>query len=396
LDSAKTGRQMERAVFFALIAALALAFLMFTFVFCINWEDYFFGTKLAGSLAGLFLFAKAAVAFALTYLLLQFPQYRKAGTAGAIAFFGFVFLNSSVTIRQNTAGQQSFSFVLAVLLAIPIFYLIITLIVGKPDSGADSGRCDTGTSPGLVSKMDGKRPKFHPILLLLGGLVILFFMIIFVIPVSFAFFFINIPFLHQMGIPPAHDTVLVKVDGKGNREWTTIIPGYSLDIVTFVDGEDGTGILYGTYWMPQQAEAQLRVIMFDRLGNRMWDMQRSRHFSAGVAETTQISWVEPGRSSTVVWLTNGGSLRLNGDGAVIGQTSQSDTLPQQTTEFHMPPRFSVTELPATGATIRIVPQEGQELSITLEDILTHKDIQSIYSVNPTSDGGYLISASVKP
>jgi hypothetical protein len=62
----------------------------------------------------------------------------------------------------------------------------------------------------------------------------------------------------------------------------------------------------------------------------------------------------------------------------------------------MPPRYTVSELPAPAATLRIFPDGGQEIILTIEDTISHKEIQSVYAVNPTADGGYLISVSVKP
>jgi hypothetical protein len=81
---------------------------------------------------------------------------------------------------------------------------------------------------------------------------------------------------------------------------------------------------------------------------------------------------------------------------VVGEISDADTLPPRKTEFLMPPRFTVTELPVSAATLRIFPDGGQEIMLIFEDTISHKEIQSIYAVNPTADGGYLISASVKP
>ncbi|MDD5188546.1 MAG: hypothetical protein PHF57_10115 [Methanoregula sp.] len=53
------------AVFLSLLAA------GFLFAFIINWEDWFFGIKLDGLPAGIYLFSKAVVAALLAYLLLK-------------------------------------------------------------------------------------------------------------------------------------------------------------------------------------------------------------------------------------------------------------------------------------------------------------------------------------
>ena len=392
----KTIKSLDSLLSGCLVAILALSFLMFTFVFIINWEDWFFGTRLAGPLAGEYLFAKAAVAFTLTFLLVQYPRYRTAGTVTAVAYFGFLFLDSSATIRQNTAGQQPFSALFAIFLAIPLLLLILALVTGKPGSGRDADQRDTGKKSMAIPEDEDKRLTMHPLLLLLGAIVLLMICYIIVIPLGIGMVITHVPFLHQMVLPPAHDTILVKVDNTGNREWTTIIPGYSLDFVQLVDSNNETCILFGTYWMPQQDEAQIRVMKIDRDGNRVWDMTRSRQFGTGPEGTAQIAWVDPRGAGAVVWLTNGGSLQLDENGAVIGETPEADTLPQRTTEFQMPPRYTVTELPAPAATLRIFPDGGQEIMLIFEDIISHKEIQSIYAVNPTADGGYLIAASVKP
>ena len=379
----------------ALIGILILAFLMFTFVFIINWEDWFLGTRLAGPLAGVFLFSKAAVAFALTYLLVQYPRHLKAGAILSTGYFGFLLLNSSITIWNNTAGKQMFSPVLALFLAIPVILFILTIFSGDTGAGDSTQEPENDTRSKSGQDEEGKRSKVHPLLLLLCIMVLLMICYILVIPFGIAMVITHVPFLHQMVLPPAHDTVLVKTDTLGNREWTTTIPGYSLDYVRLADSENGSSLLFGTYWIPQQDEAQIRVMKIDRNGNRVWDMTRSRQSGTGPEGTAQIVRVEPKGAGAVVWLTNGGSLRLDDNGAVTGETPEADTLPQQTTEFQMPPRYTVTELPAPAATLRIFPDGGQEIVLILEDTTTHKEIQSIYAVNPTADGGYLISASVK-
>jgi hypothetical protein len=392
----KTIKSLDSLLSGFLVAILALSFLMFTFVFIINWEDWFFGTRLAGPLAGEYLFAKAAVAFVLTFLLVQYPRYRIGGTGAAIAFFGFLFLDSSVTIWQNTAGQQPFSALFAVFLAIPVILFILIIFSENSIAGDSTRERDNEILSMSGPAGVGRCSKVHPLLLLLGAMVLLLICYILVIPLGIAMVITHIPFLHQMVLPPAHDTILVKVDNAWNREWTTIIPGYSLDFVQLVDGNNESCILFGTYWMPQQDEAQIRVLRIGGDGNRIWDMTRSRQFGTGPEGTAQIAWVEPRGAGAVVWLTNGGSLQLNENGAVIGETPEADTLPQRTTEFPMPPRYTVTELPGPAATLRIFPDSGQAIMLIFEDTISHEEIQSIYAVNPTADGGYLISASVKP
>jgi len=380
----------------ALLAVLSLSFLMFTFVFIINWEDWFFETKLAGPLAGAFLFAKAAIAFLLTYLLVQYPRQKTAATVAAIIYFGFLFLDSSVTIRYNTGGETPFSVFYAVLLAIPVLLLVTTLLAGKHDAEPVSGPRDTGETPAISVTEPDKKTEFHPLILLLMVMIGLMIMYILVIPFATALLFTQVPFLHDMAIPKAHDTILVKVDAEGNRVWTTYIPGYSLDLIQIAEGEDGSCMLYGTYWMPEQNEAQIRVVKLDRSGAILWDMQRSRQFGTGPEGTAQIAWVESKGAGAVVWLTNAGNIQTDESGKIIAETPQADTLPPRTTEFRKPARFSTSELPAQSVTVRIWSEGGQDIQFSFDDTLAQKEIQNIYSVLPADDGGFVVSGSVRP
>lgn len=390
----KTIKALDSLLYGVLVAILALSFLMFAFVFIINWEDWFFGTKLAGPFAGVWLFSKAAVAFALTFLLVQYQRYRTTVTVAAVAYFCFLFLDASVTIRQNTAGQQPFSAFYAIFLVIPIFLLILTRVDGISGTLQDADQGDT--SGKLVAGPEGKgeRTTIHPLPLLLCGVVLLMTGYIIVIPFGIGMAIGHIPFLHQLAAPPPFDTLIVRVDNDGKTEWTTMIPGYSLGVIELVDAHDGSCIIYGTYWIQQQGEALLRVVKLDRTGNVTWDMQRSRQFGTSPQDIAEIAWVEPEGAGAAVWLTNGGSLQVDGQGAVIVETAASDTLSQPSTGRRMPARYYTSGLPATTASIRIWSEEGQGLLFSVEDPVSHYVLQSIYSVNPTADGGYLVSASI--
>jgi len=374
-------------------AILFLSALMFTFVFIINQEDWFFGTKLAGPLAGVFLAAKAAGAIILLFLVTRYPDRRKAVLPASIAYFGFLFVNATVTY-QKTAESGSFPVLLAILVVIPVLLLVLALVSGTPGAGRDADNEDTYRKREVIPRDDGKRSCIHPLLLLLGGIVLLMVCYIFLLPLVIAIVITHVPFLHQMVLPPSHDTLLVKVDSAGNREWTTVIPGYSLDFVQLVDGDNRSCIVFGTYWMPQLDEAQIRVMKLDSSGNRVWDMTRSRQFGPGPEGTAQIVWVEPEGAGTAVWLTNGVSLQVDGQGAVIIETAASDTLSQPSSGVRMPARYYTSGLPATTASIRIREEERQGLLFSVEDPVFHHVLQSIYSVNPTADGGYLVSASI--
>jgi hypothetical protein len=376
-------------------AILFLSALMFLFVFIINWEDWFFGARLAGPLAGLFLAAKAAGAIILLFLVTQYPDRRRAVLPASIAYFGFLFANAMVTY-QTTAEPGSFPTLLAVLVVIPVLLLIVSHVTGKPGSGLDADQQNSSEKQGGIPRDNGRRLTIHPLLLLLGLIVLLIVCYIFLLPLLIGMVITHVPFLHQMVLPPAYDTLLVKIDKDGNREWTTTIPGYSFDFVQLVDADNKSCILFGTYRMPRQDEAQVRVMKFDRDGDLVWDMTRSWQFGTGPEGTAQIEGVEPSGPGATVWLTNGMSLSIDGNGAVTSLTSLTDTRPQPATEFRIPPQYFPSQLPSENVTVRISPEGGQEFQITMENTLTHTEIQSVYSVTPAGDGGYVISASIKP
>ena len=123
-----------------LLTILILSALAFIFVFIINWEDWFFSTKLDGLPAGMFLLAKTLTAIALAALLVQFPKYKKVTILMAVAYFGFLLFNSATTIQKNTAGRESFSILLAIFFLIPILYFMVNILATRLDGDETADR----------------------------------------------------------------------------------------------------------------------------------------------------------------------------------------------------------------------------------------------------------------
>jgi hypothetical protein len=96
----------EILLFVCLIGALVLSAFVLFFVFCINWEDWFFGIKLDGLPAGIWLFAKMAAAVILIYLMAHYPKYRRWSVLSVFVYYGFLCLDSFVTIQKNTQGRD--------------------------------------------------------------------------------------------------------------------------------------------------------------------------------------------------------------------------------------------------------------------------------------------------
>ena len=116
-----------------LLIALLLAAAVFFFVGVINAEDWFFGTKLDGPPAFLYLLIKALGAAALAYSIMLHPRFiRPAGVLTA-AYFGYLFMDSTVTIRTTTGGARPFSEVLLVLFAFSLLFVVFQRIAPLRD-----------------------------------------------------------------------------------------------------------------------------------------------------------------------------------------------------------------------------------------------------------------------
>ena len=127
----------EVLLFVCLIGALALSAFVFFFVFCINWEDWFFGTKLDGLPAGIWLFAKMAGALVIICLVVHYPKYRRLSVLSVFCYYGFLCLDSFVTVQKNTQGRDY-----PVLMAALFFIAVLLLIVHGTISLTDPGDPD--------------------------------------------------------------------------------------------------------------------------------------------------------------------------------------------------------------------------------------------------------------
>jgi hypothetical protein len=115
---------VEAFLFICLIFALILSAFIFFFVFCINWEDWFFGTKLDGLPAGIYLFFKMAGAVAIVYLMAHYPRYRRQSVLAVFGYYGFLCLDSFITIQKNTQGRD-YPIMMAALFFMSVLLLII-------------------------------------------------------------------------------------------------------------------------------------------------------------------------------------------------------------------------------------------------------------------------------
>ncbi|OPX64067.1 MULTISPECIES: hypothetical protein [unclassified Methanoregula] len=91
----------ETLLFVVLILLLVMSAFIWFFVFCIDWEDWFFGVKLDGLPAGMYLSAKTAGAIIIIYSMAHYPKYRRQSVISVFAFYGFLCLDSIGTLLRN-------------------------------------------------------------------------------------------------------------------------------------------------------------------------------------------------------------------------------------------------------------------------------------------------------
>jgi len=122
------------AVFLSLFAA------GFLFAFIINWEDWFFGIKLDGLPAGIYLFSKAVVAALLAYLLLKCGTKQFLLSIVSVFFFLFVFILPVFSSQRNLRsgfGWTVFWIELVVLIIIPVVFLVVSFVLNRMNRNSD-------------------------------------------------------------------------------------------------------------------------------------------------------------------------------------------------------------------------------------------------------------------
>jgi len=117
-----------------LVLFLALVAFSSLFIFFINWEDWFFGIKLDGWPAGLYLFLKAVVATLLAFLLLKNESKRIAWSILSIVFFAFVFILPVFSSQRNLRSELGwiiFWIELVVLIIIPSILIVVYMVLNR-------------------------------------------------------------------------------------------------------------------------------------------------------------------------------------------------------------------------------------------------------------------------
>jgi hypothetical protein len=114
---------------YSLLGLFLYSSVSFFFLFVINWETWFFGTKLDGFSAGLLLLIRFLIPAILALLLIRYPDRILPVAVFALVFYGFFFIDSSVTIQRNTGGTELFGIRPLVSVLIPAVVVIGHLLV---------------------------------------------------------------------------------------------------------------------------------------------------------------------------------------------------------------------------------------------------------------------------
>lgn len=169
---------------YGLIAMLLLSFLIHFMVFMINWEAFMFGIRLAGPSAGLYLFLEAVTAGLLAFLLIKYRQYTTAVIALAVIYFGYLFLDSAVTIQTLT--DTLYSPVLLMIVIISLGILIFHAIIVRFCRGDDSPTTIELAIHSVSTRIWAEKTDEDKIIIGTLLVMVVFIAVIFILPLTVA------------------------------------------------------------------------------------------------------------------------------------------------------------------------------------------------------------------
>lgn len=321
-------KNVDELLICALIAILLLSFLIFIFVFTINWEAYFFGVKLNGAPAGLYLFLKGISAGLLAFLLIKYRRDTLAVAVlavFAVLYFGYTFVDSAVTIQTLT--DNLYSPLLLGLFIISLLFLIVHILSARFGNGGP----DTVTSELMSESTNESIPEPTPTTTgtkksddqTIGQLLFLMvaaFAIVFLFLLGMSVFSMYFSNTHAVASPSVPDytggTLVTKINEWGAIEWQALVNGRSVMNLYACPSEDaGCGVIAGMFEYAGQTEPGLRVMKLDRYGRSVWDTRRE---STDYPETdlSVIKDLLPTAGEYTVVMLDGIVLRLDGQGNV--------------------------------------------------------------------------------
>lgn len=311
---------LDRVFHYCLLGILLFTSVIYLFVFVINWEAWFFGMKMDGLYAGVLLFTYCLIASSLAYLLIRYHEKIAVIAGMSIFFFGFMFIDSAVTIQGRSGGQELFSTFLAMLLLVPtgilIGHLLVVRLHKKSDDTVRSGPgTDSTTTAGTKKSEDHTIGQILILAVVAFAIVILFGPL--VVSLSFMFF----SSLHSIVSPsvsvqvPVGDSLISKVDANGTMEWQTLVNGYGEYHYPqeVCPSHDGGYIMAGMFWLSGEQYRSLRVMKFNSNGTLIWDIHRG---ISAYSETDihDIKLLLPTAGEYTVIMGNGIVIRLDDEG----------------------------------------------------------------------------------
>ncbi|MEA2033907.1 MAG: hypothetical protein U9N40_00200 [Euryarchaeota archaeon] len=176
----RVAESLDQVFHYCLLGIFLFISVTYFIVFVINWEAWFFGMKMDGFYAGVLLFTYCLIASSLTYLLIRYPQKIAVITGLSIFFFGFLFIDSTVTVQKLSGGQELFSIFPAMLVLIPAGILIgHFLAVRLCKKGDDTARSDPGTDSTFKTAGTKKAEEYTTGQILMLALVVIVVVILF-------------------------------------------------------------------------------------------------------------------------------------------------------------------------------------------------------------------------
>lgn len=319
-------KRIDHASHYCLLGMFLFSSVAFLFMFVINWEAWFFSFKLDGLFAGIDLLSRFLIAAILAYVLIKYPYKILGITAISVGFYGFLCLDSAITIYTLTKGQESFSIVPILLVLVPTGILLVQILAGKPgekDNDAETG--NTVTHPAFAT-VEQKKPDQYAtgntlLIVLAATLAVL------LIGPAVPSLFFSVLHSPASSLVPVGDSLLSKVDANGTTEWQTLIQGYSEFPVNLAPAPDGGLILGGMFRLPGYTDSGLRVMELDHNGNPAWDFQRS---VSAYPETNlgALSDVLPTAGEYTVIMVDGFVIRLDARGNELWHRDYPDTFVQ--------------------------------------------------------------------
>jgi hypothetical protein len=220
--------------------------------------------------------------------------------------------------------------------------------------------------------------------------------VILIVPLGISLIVSNVPFLHQMAFPPARDSLITRFSPEGTMEWQVGIKGYNLGNAEVVSIPDDGYIIFGPYWISSENGLVNRAVNINRNGTVVWDWRRIADNRPDVDIPDTIRTIISENGEFLLLLDNGRTIRLDFQGNTISEGITTDEERSREAGIFFPDSIGVSSLPAPSASVKVRSENGRSTLLTIEDTVSHKEIQNVDVVNPTLDGGFLVSASVKP